>query len=51
MPKMDQGNDSEAYLEAFERLAMAAGWAPEHWAYQLGPFLLGRAQVAYRAMP
>lgn len=44
---MDQDDNLETYLEAFERLTLAAEWAPEHWAYQLAPLLTGRAQAVY----
>ncbi|KAK6492990.1 hypothetical protein HHUSO_G2438 [Huso huso] len=42
--------DPEAYLTSFERQTTAAQWSQEWWSNQLGPNLIGEAQVAYHAL-
>lgn len=50
MPRMVKEDDLEAYLESSECLAMVAGWDVGWWAAQLGLFLMGWAQAAYRML-
>lgn len=47
---MTADDDIEAYLETFQREAIAAGWDQSRWASHLGPLLIGQAQAAYRAL-
>uniref|UniRef100_A0A8C8SQ70 SCAN box domain-containing protein n=1 Tax=Pelusios castaneus TaxID=367368 RepID=A0A8C8SQ70_9SAUR len=48
LTKMGPGDDPEAFLVTFERVATAARWPTEHWATLLAPYLTGPAQMAYR---
>uniref|UniRef100_A0A7M4FVI7 SCAN box domain-containing protein n=1 Tax=Crocodylus porosus TaxID=8502 RepID=A0A7M4FVI7_CROPO len=47
---MTREDDPEAFLEIFERAALAAGLEKAKWAGQLGTLLIGQAQAAYRAI-
>uniref|UniRef100_A0A674J7E0 SCAN box domain-containing protein n=1 Tax=Terrapene triunguis TaxID=2587831 RepID=A0A674J7E0_9SAUR len=47
---MVPGDDPEAFLVIFERVAVVAGWAPEQWASILAPYLTGTAQTVYRGL-
>ncbi|KYO40150.1 hypothetical protein Y1Q_0022083 [Alligator mississippiensis] len=49
-PRMTKEDEMEAYLEAFERAAMAANWDPGSWSAKLGPLLIGPVQAAYQAL-
>ncbi|KYO35402.1 hypothetical protein Y1Q_0007985 [Alligator mississippiensis] len=51
MLRMTSEDDPKAYIEAFERHAILTGLDKVFWAGQLGAFVVGKAQVAYRAMP
>ncbi|KAG6923260.1 zinc finger and SCAN domain containing 29, partial [Chelydra serpentina] len=48
LTKMGPGDDPEAFLVTFERVATATQWPLEHWATILAPYLTGSAQAAYR---
>lgn len=48
---MTPQDNLEAFLESFERAALAASLDQSRWAGQLGFLLIGRAQAAYWAMP
>uniref|UniRef100_A0A7M4EAT5 SCAN box domain-containing protein n=1 Tax=Crocodylus porosus TaxID=8502 RepID=A0A7M4EAT5_CROPO len=50
MPKMSGEDDPEAFLETFERAALATGLERAKWAGHLGMLLVGQAQAAYRTM-
>lgn len=39
MPKTTE-DDVEAYLESFERAALAENWSPERWANYLSPLFV-----------
>ncbi|XP_029770225.1 SCAN domain-containing protein 1-like [Terrapene carolina triunguis] len=43
-------DDPEAFLVTFERVAHIAGWAPNHWATLLAPYLTGTAQTVYQGL-
>uniref|UniRef100_A0A8C8VE63 SCAN box domain-containing protein n=1 Tax=Pelusios castaneus TaxID=367368 RepID=A0A8C8VE63_9SAUR len=45
---MGSGDDPEAFLVTFERVATATRWPLEHWVTLLAPYLTGPAQKAYR---
>uniref|UniRef100_A0A452GKW9 SCAN box domain-containing protein n=1 Tax=Gopherus agassizii TaxID=38772 RepID=A0A452GKW9_9SAUR len=47
---MGPGDDPEAFLVTFERVATVAGWNPDHWASILAPYLTGVAQAVYRGL-
>lgn len=49
--KMTPANDPEAYLNAFEWMAIAAGWERKTWAAVLSPCLIGPAQQAVDMVP
>lgn len=36
-------DDTEAFLETFERVAETAKWPKDHWACLLSPYLMGEA--------
>lgn len=48
-PKMTPQEDIEAFLESFERAALAAKWDWSGWPVQLGPLLTGPTE-AYWAL-
>nr|XP_042704076.1 zinc finger and SCAN domain-containing protein 9-like [Chrysemys picta bellii] len=50
LTKMVPGDDPEAFLVTFERVAAVAGWVPELWASILAPYLTGTAQMVYRGL-
>ena len=50
-PKLKEGDDIEAYLRTFERLARANEWERDTWAPRLAAVLTGKAREAYAAMP
>lgn len=50
LAKMGPEDDVEAYLEAFERTAEAAGWPNDRWAAIVGSYLTGEAQAAVKAL-
>ncbi|KYO48788.1 hypothetical protein Y1Q_0004152 [Alligator mississippiensis] len=47
---MTSEDDPESYVEASERHAILTGLDKVFWAGQLGALVVGKAQVAYRAM-
>ncbi|XP_071105112.1 uncharacterized protein [Haliotis cracherodii] len=51
MPKMppfeDRNDNIDAYLQRFERVAVAQGWKPCHWAAYLCTLLKGKALEVY----
>ena len=50
-PKFKEGEDVEAYLRTFERLAAANKWPADTWAPRLAAVLTGKAREAYALMP
>lgn len=50
LTNMGPSDDVEAFLEAFERAAEAAGWPKEQWAYMVGLYLSGEAMTALKAL-
>lgn len=46
--KMGPGDDPEAFLVTFERVATAIQWPHAHWAIILAPYLTGAVQATYR---
>ncbi|KYO26123.1 hypothetical protein Y1Q_0003871 [Alligator mississippiensis] len=50
VPKMTKDDDPEAYIEAFERHALAIRLDKRYWASQLGALVVGKAQATYRAL-
>lgn len=51
IPKYQEGEDIEAYLRTFERLAHANDWPQNTWAPRLAALLTGKAREAYALMP
>lgn len=51
MTKMTPEDDSEAYLNSFERMATMAGWPKFQWATILSPYLTGPVQMAVDTLP
>ena len=49
-PKFEEGDDIEAYLRTFERLAQANDWPQDTWAPRLAAVLTGKAREAYALM-
>ncbi len=49
--KMGPEDDTEAFLDLFERSAEACGWPPVDWPVRLIPLLSGEAQVAAQQLP
>lgn len=49
--QMTRNNNSDPYIEVFERTAIQAGLDHIYWASQLGMLVIGKAQAAYRALP
>uniref|UniRef100_A0A452ITH0 SCAN box domain-containing protein n=1 Tax=Gopherus agassizii TaxID=38772 RepID=A0A452ITH0_9SAUR len=47
---MGPGDDPEAFLVTFERVALIAGWARAQWATLLAPYFTGPTQLAYRGL-
>ena len=45
--KLEEGDDVEHYLAAFERFATTYELKREVWAQKLAPLLSGKAQAAY----
>nr|XP_032661470.1 SCAN domain-containing protein 1-like [Chelonoidis abingdonii] len=50
LTKMGPGDDPEAFLTTFEWVALVAGWAREHWATLLAPYLTGPAELACQGL-
>lgn len=50
LTNMGPGNNPQAFLVTFERVAIAVQWPPEHWAILLVPYLTGPAQSSYQNM-
>lgn len=48
---MSKEDDPEAFINAFERMAVAAGWLEAQWSAILIPFLIGPAQLAMDTLP
>ena len=51
LTRLAEGDDIESYLTTFERIMAANEVRRERWSYQLAPYLTGRAQQAYAALP
>ncbi|KYO24204.1 hypothetical protein Y1Q_0004254 [Alligator mississippiensis] len=51
MPQMTSEDDSEVYIKTFERHAILTGLDKGYWASQLDALVMGKAQVAYEALP
>ena len=51
LTKMTDEDDIESYLTTFERIMAANEVSPERWSFQLAPYLTGKAQQAYAALP
>ncbi|KAJ8409401.1 hypothetical protein AAFF_G00228020, partial [Aldrovandia affinis] len=49
--KMGPDDDSEAFVELFERTATACGWLVAEWALRLLPLLSGESQIAAGSVP
>ncbi len=49
--KMGPHDDPEAFVDLFEKIAEACGWACAHWSVRLIPLLTGEAQVAAQQLP
>lgn len=49
--KLTSENDVEAFLHAFEAMAIAASWPCTQWVTILGPYLTGPAQVVLKTLP
>ncbi len=49
--KMGPHDDPEAFVDLFEKIAEACGWARAHWSVRLIPLLTGEAQVAAQQLP
>ena len=50
LTRLEERDDMEAYLAAFERKMNAHSINRGSWAYRLAPYLTGRAQQAFAAM-
>lgn len=48
---MTPADDPEVYLNNFQRMATAAGWAQTQWATILIPCLIGPTQPAVDTLP
>ncbi|XP_078502895.1 uncharacterized protein LOC144761328 [Lissotriton helveticus] len=48
LQKYVAGEDPDAFLINFERVALACGWPLEKWPFFLAPLLTGEAQAAYQ---
>ena len=50
VPKLNEGDDIDAYLHTFEKLAEAYNWKQETWATRLAALLSGKALEAFARM-
>ena len=52
LPKFDEEkDDTDAFLERFERFASSQGWPEKIWAVSLSPLLTGKGLQLYSSMP
>ena len=51
LTRLTEDDDIESYLTTFERVMEAHEVSRERWSFQLAPYLTGRAQQAYAALP
>ena len=51
LTRLTDSDDIESYLTTFERVMAANEVNRERWSYQLAPYLTGKAQQAYAALP
>ncbi|XP_033726122.1 uncharacterized protein LOC117315829 [Pecten maximus] len=52
LPKFDeQKDDMDAFLERFEKFAIAQKWNTDNWAVSLSPLLTGKGLQVYSSMP
>ncbi|XP_072182290.1 uncharacterized protein [Diadema setosum] len=47
LPRLKEGDDVDAFLRTFEKVAKLHGWEKELWAGRLAPLLTGKAREAY----
>ena len=51
LPKFEEGRDDmDAFLERFERFAIAQSWSKEYWAVYLSPLLTGKGLQVFISM-
>ncbi|XP_051989667.1 zinc finger protein 445-like [Xyrauchen texanus] len=51
LQKMGPADDTEAFIDLFERTAEIWGWPQDQWAARLVPLLSGEAQLAAQQLP
>ena len=51
LTQLSEDDDVESYLTTFERIMAANEVAQDHWSYHLAPYLTGKAQQAFAALP
>ena len=51
LTRLSEEDDVESYLTTFERIMAAHEIAQDRWSYHLAPYLTGKAQQAYAALP
>ena len=51
LTRLTDSDDIESYLTTFERVMAANEVNRERWSYQLAPYLTGKVQQAYAALP
>ena len=50
LPKFEEKDDMDAFLERFEKFAIAQKWPQEQWAISLSPLLTGNGLQVYSSM-
>ena len=51
LPKFEEKDEIDVFLERFERFATAQNWPEEIWAVSLCPCLTGKGLEDYTSMP